>query len=980
MRFPTPIASLALLLAAALPCVAQIGDKKGEAQIQIIPDSLVPPSPAQSPYQELKSFQLAPGYKIELAASDPLIGDPVAGVFGPDGRLWIVEMQGYMPDLEGSTEDQPHGRVVVLTDTNNDGVFDKAEVFLDQIVMPRALALHRDGVLVGAPPHLWFCRDTNGDGKADEKIELANDFGVRVDPARPQLANPERAPNALLWGHDNWLQVGAYTARFKFKDGRWIRGLSNFRGQWGQGQDDYGRIFHNSNSDQLRADIIPSSYLARNPNLGRTTGLNWKVATEQLVWPIRVNPGINRGYRPEMLRDNKLKEFTAACAPFIYRADLLPADAYGNAFICEPAGNLIKRNVLTAEKGALSAKPYYDQKEFLASTDERFRPVNLITGPDGALYVIDFYRGIIQHRISLTTYLRDQIVKRGLDKPLALGRVWRIAPEGVAPVAAKKLSEMTPAEWIAELSSGNAWRRETAQRLLVERNDANLAPALLDVATNGAAPMGRVHALWTLEGMGALRWEAVAACISHADPRVRAAGVRNAESFLSAPKSEDAVALLKAVALTETAPEGVAPVAAKNLSEMTPADWIAELSSGNAWRRETAQRLLVERNDANLAPALRDVATNGAAPMGRVHALWTLEGMGALRWEAVAACIRHADPRVRAAGVRNAESFLSAPKSEDAVALLKAVALTETAPEVQQQLVLSLGEARTPALAPDFDAYLSAAALAHRAEDVSFIQDALISGLQGRELEVFTAIVRKPELYSKTLPAALLRCVFAERKSARVEKALSVIAALPLKSQQLTLLGSLAAHPTVTAKRPIKCEAEPAALVKFGKNKDAGIQKALVAVQKLIVWPGKPGVQVVALTPLTNEEQSQFDAGKQTFMGLCAACHQPTGKGLEGLAPPLADSEWVNGNPARIARIVMHGLRGPVKVKGLTYSLDMPAAGFLSDAQIADVLTYIRREWDHEAAPVKIDFVKTIREQTKGRNDAWTEKELLGIK
>jgi mono/diheme cytochrome c family protein/glucose/arabinose dehydrogenase len=854
MRFPTPIASLALLLASSLPCLAQIGDKKGEAQIQIVPDSLVPPSPAQSPYQELKSFQLAPGYKIELAASDPLIGDPVAGVFGPDGRLWIVEMQGYMPDLEGSTEDQPHGRVVVLTDTNNDGVFDKAEVFLDQIVMPRALALHRDGVLVGAPPHLWFYRDTNGDGKADEKIELANDFGVRVDPTRPQLANPERAPNALLWGHDNWLQVGAYTARFKFKDGRWIRGLSNFRGQWGQGQDDYGRIFHNSNSDQLRADIIPSSYLARNPNLGRTTGLNWKVATEQLVWPIRVNPGINRGYRPEMLRDNKLKEFTAACAPFIYRADLLPADAYGNAFICEPAGNLIKRNVITAEKGALSAKPYYDQKEFLASTDERFRPVNLITGPDGALYVIDFYRGIIQHRISLTTYLRDQIVKRGLDKPLALGRVWRIAPEGVAPVAGKKLSEMTPAEWIAELSSGNAWRRETAQRLLVERNDANLAPALVDVATNGAAPMGRVHALWTLEGMGALRWEAVAACI------------------------------------------------------------------------------------------------------------------------------RHADPRVRAAGVRNAESFLSAPKSEDAVALLKAVALTETVPEVQQQLVLSLGEARTLAFEPDFDAYLSAAALAHRAEDVSFIQDALISGLQGRELEVFTAILRKPELYSKTLPAALLRCVFAERKSARVEKALSVIAALPLKSQQLTLLGSLAIHPTVTAKRPIKCEAEPAALVKFGKNKDAGIQKSLAAVQKLIVWPGKPGVQVVALTPLTNEEQSQFDAGKQTYLGLCAACHQPTGKGLEGLAPPLADSEWVNGNPARIARIVMHGLRGPVKVKGLTYSLDMPAAGFLSDAQIADVLTYIRREWDHEAAPVKIDFVKTIREQTKERNDAWTEKELLGIK
>ena len=843
MRMPRRTLSLAALCLAAAAC-AQIGDKAGEAQMQLVPDGLIPPSPALTPQEELKTFQIAKGYQISLAASDPQVGDPVAAQFGPDGRLWVVEMQGYMPDLDATTEDQPHGRVVVLEDKDGDGVFETSTVFLDKVVMPRALALHRDGVLVGAPPHLWFCRDTNGDGKADEKIEVATDFGVRVDPARPQLANPERAPNAMLWGHDNWLYVGAYTARFKFKDGRWQRGLSNFRGQWGLSQDDYGHLFHNSNSDQMRADVIPSSYLNRNPNLGRTTGLNWKVAKEQLVWPIRVNPGINRGYRPEMLREFKLKEFTAACSPYIYRSDLFPGDAYGNAFVCEPAGNLIKRNVVKSEGGTLVATPYYDQTEFLASTDERFRPVSMLTGPEGALYVIDLYRGIIQHRISLTTYLREQIVKRGLDKPLALGRVWRIAPEGAAVVPAKKLSAMTPAELVAELASGNSWRRETAQRLLVEAaQDDAIDAALVALAKDSTSPMGRVHALWTLEGRGAVKAEAVLAGMAHADPRVRAAAIRVSESLMA-----------------------------------------------------TSDR------DAIVA-----------------------------RWTELAA--------------------------------------SEAVTEVQQQLALSIGEAKSPA------ADLAGAALVTRAADVAFIQDAFVSGLEGREIDLLEAVLKKPAAYAKTLPAALLRCVFSTRKPAQVEKALAIIAALPLRSQQVTLLGSLTTHPTVTAKRPVKLAAEPASLAKLSKSKDAAMIKALAWFKSTVVWPGKPGVVVSVVKPLTNEQQLLFDSGKQTYAGLCTACHQPTGKGLEGLAPPLADSEWVNGDPERIIKVVMHGLRGPIKVKGLSYNYDMPAAGFLSDEQIAGVLTYIRREWDHEAAPVPLDLVQKIRAETKGRTDAWTEGE-----
>lgn len=839
---------LAALCLAAAPLCAQIGDKADKAgvqQVPIVPAHLIPPSPPLTAEEALRAFKVAPGYRVELVAEAPLVRHPTVLQFAPDGRLWVVEMTGYMEDFDGTTEAQAKGSVVVLTDTDGDGRMDQRTVFLDNIILPRALAFHRDGVLVGAPPHLWFCRDTDGDGKADEKTEVATDFGVRVDPARPQLANPERAPNALLWGHDGWLYAGAYAARFRFSEGKWLRETSTFRGQWGLAQDDFGRLYSNNNSDLLRVDVVNSSYLLRNPHLGRNTGLNTKAAVEQTVWPLRVSPGINRGYRPEMLRDLKLKECTAACGPWVYRSDLFPADAYGNAFICEPAGNLVKRLVLAPVKGLVKGAPYYDQAEFLASTDERFRPVNALTGPEGALYVVDMHHGVIQHRISLTTYLRKQAADRDLLVPLHLGRLWRVVPEGYQSAPLARLAGLKSADLIAELASGNEWRRETAQRLLVESGDRSMAAALTAFGLKVATPMGRVHALWTQHGLGVADRTLVAAGLADADPRVRAAALRVSEGLVAGPHRAEVIA----------------------------------------------------------------------------------------RWTALAA--------------------------------------TEAVPEVQLQLVLTMGEAK------DLAVDLVAAALAHRAAEHIAIQDAFLSGLAGRELENFAAALKQPAAYSPTLPAALLRCVFAERMPARVEQALALIAALPLKSQQLTLLGSLAAHPTVTAKRPIKLAAEPASLAKLSKSKDAATVKALAWFKGAVVWPGKPGIVASTTRPLTNEELALFDSGRQTYAGLCAACHQPSGKGLEGLAPPLAESEWVTGDPGRIAKVVMHGLRGPIKVKGVAYNYDMPAAGFLTDTQIAGVLTYIRREWDHEAEPVSVDLVRGIRVETKGRNDAWTEPELL---
>jgi mono/diheme cytochrome c family protein len=416
-------------------------------------------------------------------------------------------------------------------------------------------------------------------------------------------------------------------------------------------------------------------------------------------------------------------------------------------------------------------------------------------------------------------------------------------------------------------------------------------------------------------------------------------------------------------------PEGRSPATVARLSSLSPRDLVAELGSGNEWRRETAQRLIVESGDKSLVAALTAFGAQTSSPMGRVHALWAQHGLRAADWTLVGACLSDADPRVRAAALRVSEALVSGEHRADVLARWNQMAAAEAAPEVQLQLILSMGEAR--ALPVD----LAAGRLAQRASALLAAQDAFISGLAGRELEVMEAVLKDAAAYSKTLPAALLRCVFAERKPERVARALAVIGAQPLRSTQLTLLGSLAVHPTVTAKRPVSLPEAPKALLKFLASKDAATLKAANSVKTILTWPGKPGA-VTGPKPLTNEEARLFDIGRQTYAGLCAACHQPTGKGQEGLAPPLAESEWVLGDPETVAKIVLHGLRGPVKVKGVQYSLDMPAAGFLTDEQVAGVMTYIRREWDHEGSPVTPEFVAKVRLANARRADAWTAPEL----
>ncbi|MEO6436641.1 MAG: PVC-type heme-binding CxxCH protein [Tepidisphaeraceae bacterium] len=820
------------------------------------PESPDLPVPFLTAEEAIATFNLPPGFRAEVVAAEPMVQHPVAMTFDADGRIWVCEMRGYMPNPQGSGEEAPAGRVSILEDTNGDGRMDKSTLFMDKLVLPRAIAIVRDGALVAVPPNLFFCRDTNGDGTADEKTIVAPDFG---DPRQ----NPEHQANGLVLGLDNWLHNANYGRRLRDVAGKWTFDSVPDIGQWGISQDDFGRLFTNNNSNYLRADLVPSHYTSRNPHYGGS-GANIEIDSDQTCWPAHPS-AVNRGYRDNYLRDGRLRNFTATCSPLVYRGDLFPKEFRGNVFVAEPSANLIRRAVLTEQGLELTGKNAYDSREFLASTYERFRPVSLYNGPDGALYVVDMHHGLLQHRQYLTPYLKHKYLGRLLDQFLLTGRIYRIVPDSAKIAPTPGLSKAKSADLIAALSHPNGWMRDTAQRLLVERNYSGATGAIKKLATSGETPLARLHALWTLEGMRRLDAATVRAALNDSDPRVRAAAIRVSEFLLNHGRADEIITdVLKL--------------------------------SGDA------------------------------------------------------------DPHVR---------------------LQFALTLSEIgSPQVEQAI----------------------AALLHDVSD-SYTRDAVITGLRGRELEFIekllgdarhwqspgaseaaseSAAEKDPKRVAafgraKTL-AALARAVRGEGKPRRIARLLDLMS---------TQTGSLAWRQEamiqgiteVRRTRPLLLDAEPTGLAKL----KASPEQAPV-LQAMFVWPGKAGyVPPLPPPPLTPPQQARFVAGKNVYAATCMQCHKSDGMGQVGLAPPLVDSDWILGPEERVARIVLNGIRGPITIGGVRFNLDMPGLGTLRDEQVADVLTYVRREWDHAANPVAPETIARIRAELNGRSEAWTEKELLSV-
>ncbi|MEY3050801.1 MAG: hypothetical protein RLY31_586 [Bacteroidota bacterium] len=454
-------------------------------------------------------FVLEPGFSIRTVAAEPFVDTPVALAFDDRNRLWVLNMPGYMPDLAGDANTEPIGKVVILEDCDGDGVMDSRKVFLDNLVMARAMAFYADGLLLAEPPALWF-------------VPILDDRPgkrVLVDSAYAPGHNPEYQANGLLCNPDNWVYSADCPKRYRRDGQTWRIDSVSQRGQWGLTMDSLGRLIYNSNATQLIGDQVLPGLADRSAGFPIRYAAGTVLTADQRVYPVRQTL-VNRGYQHGVLDSlGKLRRFTAACAPLCYSAGQFPADFRQNVFVCAPEAHLVKRNRLLSdgETGRLFAEQAYQDREFLASRDSFFRPVFLATGPhDGCLYIADMHRGVIQHRAYMSQYLFSRTKESGLDTLIGRGRVYRVchdpAPAGSSPTPRRA------EDLVRTLADPVAARRLQAQQLLVHDLRLPVRNLLEQLVRTPDAGVAAIHALWTLEGRKELSPDIVRQALASPDP------------------------------------------------------------------------------------------------------------------------------------------------------------------------------------------------------------------------------------------------------------------------------------------------------------------------------------------------------------------------------------------------------------------------------------------------------------------------------
>jgi len=503
-----------------------------------------------SPDDALASFELEPGYRIEIAAAEPLVKDPVAIAFDERGRMYVVENRGY-PDVEGAPVRAPQGVIALLEDTNADGRFDRRTDFASGLAYPNGIMPWMGGVFVTAAPDLLYFKDTTGDGIADERRVVLTGFDT-TKTAQIRFSHP-------TLGMDNWVYLtsglngGRVTApdhpdrppvEFSSSDSRFnpltlAFELTGGAGQYGLTFDNHGRRFICSNRHPVWHVVLEPRYLKRNPHLAfsRTVQEVSTVGTQAVVWPISADM-TTASFIPGLLSAPHAGTFTAASGLHIHRGDALRGrggapplnnDASGESiFICESAQNLVQRQIRSSNGVTFTSRPARIGREFLASRDNWFRPVFATNGPDGALYIVDMYRKTIDHPTYVPEASRHLL---DFEAGKEHGRIYRIVARtwkrNRTPV---DLASMNGDKLTRTLDHPNAWWRETAQRLLVERRDASAILPLRAAAAHGRHEWARVHALWTLDGLGGLEVADITAALRDAHPAVRENAVRLAEN------------------------------------------------------------------------------------------------------------------------------------------------------------------------------------------------------------------------------------------------------------------------------------------------------------------------------------------------------------------------------------------------------------------------------------------------------------------
>jgi putative membrane-bound dehydrogenase-like protein len=569
-----------------------------------------------SPQQSLAALRTKKGLAVDVVAAEPLVASPVAIDFGPDGRLWVAEMTDYPTGLDGRFK--PGGRVRLLEDTDGDGIFDKATVFLDNIPFPTGLTVWRKGVLVCAAPDILYAEDTDGDGKADVVKKLYSGFGTDNYQARV---------NSLEYGLDGWVygSCGLFGGKIRsHQTGRTLDlGDRDFRiqpdtgaiepatgrTQQGRMRNDWDDWFGCDNSELCRHYPLADHYLRRNPHVA--------AATTSVHVP--ADADWNRLYPARQVQLFKLSgppnRVTSACGLGIYRDDLLGEEYRGDTFTCEPVNLVVTRLKLTPRDSTFSGRRADDerQSEVLASVDNWFRPVQVRTGPDGALWVVDMYRFVIEHpRWIPPADLQQLDVRAGHE----LGRIYRVRPADQALRHMPRLDKLDTPGLVAALDSQNGTQRDLAGQMLLWHGDQSAGPALEKLATASERPEARLQALCVLDGLGKLRPELVRQALKDSHPGLRRHAVRLAEKFLTEnPGLGDTVAKLTADADAQVRLQVAYSLGAWRDAKAGPALTALALKHGDDPHLVAA--VLSSVNKENLADVLAEVFAAPAPPLVR---------------------------------------------------------------------------------------------------------------------------------------------------------------------------------------------------------------------------------------------------------------------------------------------------------------------------------------------------------------------------
>jgi putative membrane-bound dehydrogenase-like protein len=496
---------------------------------------------AKSPEDALRSLRPRPGFQVEQVAAEPLVMDPIAFAWGFDGRLWVVEMADYPRGEDG--RGKPGGRVRWLADTDGDGRYDRSTVFLEGLSSPTGVMPWRMGILVTTAPDLFYAEDRDGDGRADRRETVYTGFNE---------GNQQHRVNGLRFGLDNWVYVAngdsggriksVKTGRSVDINGRDLRirpdtgDLEAISGesQFGRDQDDWGNWFGNNNSNPLYHFALDERYLGRNPHVPTPDGIVHvpSVPGNSPVFPLSRT----------VLRFNDYhtaNRITSAASAIIYRDELFGPQFAGNSFVSEPVHNLVHREVLARDGASFKSRRAIDEdrSEFLASSDNWFRPTTIRVGPDGALWVADMYRETIEH----PEWIPDDWEKRldlraGHDR----GRIYRVYPVGVKPRVVPRFDRLSAHELVALFESPGGTVRDMAQQRLMELQDRSVAEALEKMAQSGERPTARLHALCTLDGLGLLVAERISVIerrLADEHPAVRRHALRLSEPLLAASGS-----------------------------------------------------------------------------------------------------------------------------------------------------------------------------------------------------------------------------------------------------------------------------------------------------------------------------------------------------------------------------------------------------------------------------------------------------------